>query len=127
MRRSIGIVTLALGLGFGCSRAVEGERETLYQAESALVIRVVNRSQADLAIYLVHDGARERLGTVTAASTATFPVRAGRLATGDFSLLADPVGSARTSTSETLHVGQGTEFTWTLEGDLRRGSVLIRD
>ena len=111
-----------------CSRATESrERETLYQAESVLTVRIVNRSQLDATIYLVHDGTRDRLGTVTAASSASFSVRARTLGSGEFTLLADPVGLRLTATSETLRVAEGSEFTWTLESDFSRGAVLVRD
>jgi hypothetical protein len=127
-RYRIATVAFALMLVGGCSRAtkVEGERETIYQAESELVIRVVNHSQLDAIVYLVHDGTRDRLGTVTAASTANFRVRSRQLGSGEFVLLADPVGATRVSTSEALRTSQGTEFTWTLESDFR-SSVLVRD
>ena len=124
------VVALAIGLLFGaaCSRAAqESERETVYQAESVLTVRVVNRSQLDATIYLVHDGTRDRLGTVTAASSASFSVRARTLGSGEFTLLADPVGMRLTATSETLRVAEGSEFTWTLESDFSRGAVLVRD
>jgi hypothetical protein len=128
-RHGIAVVALGLVLAGGCSRAaqVESDRETIYQAESELVIRVVNRSQLDATIYLVHDGTRDRLGTVTAATAATFRVRPRVLTSGEFMLMADPVGALRTSTSESLHSRQGTEFTWTLESDFSRGSVLVRE
>lgn len=124
------LVALALGLLFGaaCSRATqEGERETVYQAEPVLTVHVVNRSQLDATIYLLHDGTRERLGTVTAASSASFSIRARVLGSGEFALLADPVGMMRTATTERLHTGQGSDFTWTLESDFSRGSLIVRD
>ena len=128
MHRQVAVVALGLVLAGGCSRAaqVEGERETIYQAESELVIHVVNHSQLDAVIYLVHDGTRERLGVATASTSATFRVRARQLASGEFVLMADPIGATRVSTSETLRTSQGVDFTWTLESDLR-GSVLVRD
>jgi hypothetical protein len=133
MHRRIGIAALALGIAFGgaCSRAAQvegsGEREVIYQAAAVLTVRVVNHSQLDATIYLLHDGARDRLGTVTAATSVNFAVRARSLASGEFALLADPLGSMQTTTSERLHVNQGSEFTWTLETDFSRGSVLVRD
>jgi len=131
MYRQVGIVALALGFGLAgaCSRATqeEGERETIYQAETVLTVRIVNRSQLDATIYLVHDGTRDRLGTVTAASTATFAVRSRTLTTGEFSLLADPVGALRATSTESLRVAQGSVFTWTLETDFSRGGVLVQE
>jgi hypothetical protein len=131
MHRRVGIVAVALGLGLspGCSRAaqVEGERETIYRADPTLTVRVVNRSQLDATIYLVHDGMRDRLGTVTAAAAATFPVRARSLGSGEFRLLADPLGSRRATSTEGLSAAQGSMFTWTLETDFSRGAVLVQE
>jgi hypothetical protein len=122
-------VGLMLATAAGCSRAAQAgdeDRELIYQSDAVLTVRVVNHSQLDAAIYLLHDGARERLGTVTAASASTFAVRARSLANGEFALMADPVGAMRTSTTERLHVNQGTEFIWTIEADFSRGGVLVR-
>ena len=130
-RAGIGVLALALVLsvGAGCSRAAQAggdEREVLYRSDAVLTVRVVNTSHLDGTIYLAHDGTRDRLGTVTAASTASFAVRARMLGSGDFALVADPIGATRTTSSERLHVNQGTDFTWTLEPDFSRSSVLVR-
>jgi hypothetical protein len=128
-RTGLLVIVLALPLAGACSRATEGqtERETLYQTESAVTIRVVNNSRLDAAVYLVHDGARERMGSVTASSSVSFPVRGRTFATGEFTLVAEPIGSRRTLTSERLSATQGTVFTWTLDTDLRRGAVLVQE
>jgi hypothetical protein len=130
MHRLVGIVALALALapGAACSRAphLDEERETIYRAETAVTIRVVNRSQLDATIYLVHDGTRDRLGTVTAASAASFPVRTRSLASGEFVLLAEPIGARRRASTEGLSIAQGTTFTWTLDSDFSRGAVLVQ-
>src|SRR4051812_6811917 len=113
------LVGLVLSLGGGCRRAAQegDELEPVNRADAVLTVRVVNHSQLDATIYLVHDGARDRLGSVTAASTSTFAVRGRSLATGDFTLVADPLGATRTTTTERLNVLQGTEFIWTIETD----------
>jgi hypothetical protein len=116
-------------LGSACSRATRGadEQETLYRADATITVRVVNRSQLDAVLYLVYNSVRYRLGAVTAATTASFPVRTRSLgAGGEFTLLADPVGSRRATSSETLNISQGTIFTWTLEADFSRGAVMVQ-
>ena len=128
-RGVVGLLIIGVVLAAGCSRATraEGEdREVLYRADAVLTVRVVNHSQLDATIYLVHDGGRDRLGTVTAASASAFAVRTRTLASGDFALLADPVGATQTTTTERLHASQGSEFIWTIETDFSRGSVLVR-
>ena len=129
MPRRFGTFVFALFAAAACSRAAQeaDERETLYHTESTLTIRVVNHSRLDATIFLVHDGARERMGTVTAATTASFPLRARLLASGDFTLLAEPVGSRRSVSTERLSAAQGSIFTWTLDADLRRGAVFVQE
>jgi hypothetical protein len=128
-RTGLLLMSLVLPLGAGCSRATagQGDRETVYQAETALTIRVVNNSRLDAAIYLVHDGARERMGTVTAVSSASFPLRGRLLATGDFFLVAEPIGARGVLNSERLSAAQGSVFTWTIDADLRRSAVFVQE
>ncbi len=122
---------LMLSLAAGCARHAappESEREMVYRAESTIAVKIVNRSQLDAIIYVVHDGTRDRLGAVTAASSTSFKLRVRSLgAGGEFSLLADPVGSMRTTSTEILRANQGSIFTWTLETDFSRGSVLVQE
>ena len=128
-RAGVLLCVLALALAGGCRPAAGGAPApaTLDQPESALTIRVVNNSRLDAAIYVVHDGARERIGTVTASSAASFPVRGRSLATGDFSLVAAPIGTRGVLSSERLSAAQGSLFTWTIDTDLRRGSVHVQE
>ena len=131
MSHRIGVAVLMLALApiGACRRGAQTEAapESVYSAPSVLSIRIVNHSQLDAIVYLLHDGTRDRLGAVTAATTAHFQVRSRVLSSGEFALLADPVGSLRTTTSELLHTTEGTEFTWTLETDYDRGSVIVRE
>ena len=129
--RRVGASVAALmlcALFAGCSRAGQAsERETIYRADETITVRVVNRSQLDAILFIVHDGTRDRLGAVTAATTSTFAVRTRSLAAGgEFTLLADPVGSMRATSTETLRVAQGSVFTWTLETDFSRGAVMVQ-
>ena len=129
MLRGLLLSSLVLILAPACVRsaAPEGEREIVYQAEATLTVRIVNRSQLDATIYLVHDGTRDRLGLATAATSSTFSVSVRTLGSGEFSLLADPIGGRRVASSEGLRSAQGSVFTWTLETDFNRGGVLVQD
>ena len=118
-----------IGAG-ACARAARESDgvDGIQRAESTFTVRVVNHSQIDAVIFLVHDGVHDRLGAVTAATTSSFSVRTRALSgAGEFAILADPVGSRRTTSSEILHVAQGTVFTWTLETDFSRGAVMVQD
>jgi hypothetical protein len=103
------------------------EPEPAAQVDSIITIRVVNHSQLDAIVYLAHDGARDRLGAVTAATNTSFPVRTRILTSGDFALIVDPVGSLRTATSERLLLRLGSLFIWTLESDFAHNSVQVQE
>lgn len=125
-RQCLSLVALVFG---ACARNPDpgDERAVIYRAESNLTIRVVNHSQLDANLYLVHDGARDRLGLVTAATTSTFTVRSRVLgASGQFSLLADPIGQTRSTQTQSLNTSEGSTFTWTLETDFSRGAILVQ-
>ncbi|MEP6679591.1 MAG: hypothetical protein ABJB78_09850 [Betaproteobacteria bacterium] len=125
------LASIALPFSSGCARHTSPgaeDREVVYRAESTIAVRIVNRSQVDAIVYVVHDGTRDRLGAVTAVSTANFTLRVRSLGGGgEFSLLADPIGSLRATSTETLRANQGSIFTWTLETDFNRGSVLVQE
>ena len=97
--------------------------------ESTMVtVNVVNHNSLDMTIYTVRQGFRDRLGSVTAATTGTFRVRLRQLgAGGDLQLFADPIGSTRGYTSEIVHLFVGQTVDWTLESDLARSFLSVRD
>jgi hypothetical protein len=94
--------------------------------DSDLVIfHVVNHNLLNMDIYNVVHGSRDRLGEVTAVSSATFHLHLKRLVGGDARFYADPVGSSHGTTSEMLHLSPGDSVTWTLEIDLGRSHIEI--
>jgi len=78
----------------------------------------------DITIYLVTDGLPQRLGMVTALSSASFEFPAQRLNGGDLRLRALPV-AGRAFTSETILVTPGQVITWRLENDLNASSLSV--
>ena len=92
-----------------------------------ITIEVSNNNALDITVYAVNQSMRMRLGTVNTASTQRFTIPLHQLSvTGDLQLLADPVGSRRTLTSETIHVSAGQVVEWALQADLRQSSLSIR-
>jgi dipeptidyl aminopeptidase/acylaminoacyl peptidase len=85
-------------------------------------VEVENHNSSDITVYLVTSGLPQRLGMVTAMSTANFAFRAQRLNTaGSVRLRALPVaGTAHTS--EPILVQPGQTITWTLQSDLDTSS-----
>jgi|SRR5690242_4191801 len=92
-----------------------------------ITISVSNSNPLDMTVYVVNQSMRMRLGTVSTASTQRFTVSLHQISpTGELQLLADPVGSRRTFTSETIHVFAGQAVEWVLQADLRQSTLTIR-
>jgi hypothetical protein len=100
--------------------------QTATPTDGTVTIRIVNHNVLDMTLYVVHDSYRDRLGSVTAATTADFELPFRRLGAGrEFRLLADPVGARTPVRTEILHAQDGQLVTWTLETDLRRSTVTV--
>src|ERR1700694_2844772 len=87
-------------------------------ARTLVLVAVESHNWSDITVYLVAGGLPQRLGMVSALSTATFDFPSHRLNTsGGVRLRALPV-AGRSFTSETIPVMPGQVITWTLENDL---------
>lgn len=92
-----------------------------------IVISVSNSNPLDMTVYAVNQSMRIRLGTVTTASTQRFTLSLHQISpTGELQLLADPVGSRRTFTSEPIHVFAGQVVEWVIQADVRQSTLTIR-
>ena len=92
-----------------------------------ITISVSNSNPLDMTVYVVNQSMRIRLGTVSTASTQHFTLSLHQISpTGELQLLADPVGSRRTFTSEPIHVFAGQLVEWVLQADLRQSTLTIR-
>jgi hypothetical protein len=104
------------------------KRSVMHQdVNGSITLRVANNNQLDVTVYVVNQGMRVRVGTVTSTSTAHFELPLRQIGSaGEFRLLADPIGSTRTVTSEVVHVFPGQVVEWMLAPDLRQSSLSIR-
>ncbi|HZA92562.1 MAG TPA: S9 family peptidase [Gemmatimonadales bacterium] len=95
------------------------------QIHADVSVEVENHNSSDITVYLVTSGLPQRLGMVTAMSTASFAFRAQRLNTaGSIRLRALPVaGTAHTS--EPILVQPGQTISWTLQTDLDTSSWTV--
>jgi len=92
-----------------------------------VTISVSNSNPLDMTVYAVNQSMRIRLGTVSTASTQRFTLQLHQISpTGELQLLADPVGSRRTFTSEPIHVFAGQAVEWVIQADLRQSTLTIR-
>ena len=92
--------------------------------EGEIALQVTNHNFLDVTIYVLHNGQRTRVGTVTGSSSQVFYLPARLLGLGrEIQLLGDPIGSTDFAVTETLIIQPGQYIEWTLETDLRRSSV----
>ncbi len=94
-------------------------------ADNDSTLQVVNHHFGDVDIFVIHDGQRTRVGTVTASSDANFvlPKNTTR-SRGTFQLSAHGVGTAGGINSEVISIRPGgMQITWTLEQNLTRAAL----
>jgi hypothetical protein len=112
----------------GCASATgTTQHQNADAASDRTMIRVNNHNWSDMTVYLVRNGARMRLGSVSSLDTRTFEVPNSLLvSTGEVRLVADPIGSTRVFTSPPLLIAQGQGAEWRLENSLALSSFWIR-
>jgi len=95
--------------------------------DDSVELDIANHNTLDVVVYNVRQGQRERIGDVTALSKASFVLHLNHYPAGEIQLFAHGIGSSRGVTSEVLHPFAGQTVEWTLENDMRRAFVMIRD
>jgi len=89
-----------------------------------IALQVTNHNFLDVVVYVVHDGQRTRVGTVTGSSSQIFYFPVRLLGQGhEIQLYGDAIGSPDFARTERLTIQPGQYIEWTLESDLRRSSV----
>jgi hypothetical protein len=120
VRRVLVVLTAAL-LACGPHRGGPAARA---EAPADVTLQVTNHNFLDVTVFVVHDGARLRVGLVTGSSTQSFTLPGRMVALShELALVGEPVGSRAVARTETLLVQPGQRIEWTLESDLRRSSV----
>jgi hypothetical protein len=122
--RAIGLSLLVALTLVGCRKR---DAETpAPDPNTAVPVEIENHFMGDVTIYLVRGSLRQRLGMVTALSTAEFAFPWRWLSqSGSSRLLAYPIAGARAQLSEPLIVQPGQWIKWTLEADLNRSSMAV--
>ncbi len=119
--------TILVGAGAGCARhsqTDDGSPPAEPAADVALVVD--NHHWLDVTVYLVRGAASERIGTVPGNQTKSFVLPWRRLGAGSgIRLLADPIGSVSTLTSDDIYVQPGQEIQWTIDANFRNTSVAV--
>lgn len=116
-------VLMVVGIVAGCAhrRVSDG-----YQGSVDSTVHVENHHWGDVNIFLIHDGQRTRLGTVTAASDATFTIPWRIIGSaGQLQLEAHAIALPGALDSETMSYRAGMQINWTLESNLERATLSI--
>lgn len=95
---------------------------------TVVALRIENHQSNDVVIYAAQGRTRQRLGTVTGATTRTISIPHRFAADpGGFYLVAHVVGGPAGSetNSPTVTVQSGQTVVWTLESELQRSSLAI--
>jgi hypothetical protein len=117
-----------IGLGFSSSCGFLSSRDSEPAPNflhSEVMVEVESHNWNDITVYLLAGGLPQRLGMVSALSSATFDFPSQRLnTTAGIRLRALPI-AGRAFTSETILVQPGQVITWTLENNLDASSYSV--
>ncbi len=83
-------------------------------AGEPVLLKVENRVFLDVVIYSEVSGSRVRLGSVSSGFIGTFKIPRQHQLSSSLRLVADPIGSRQTYTSEPISAMPGTEIRWTV-------------
>lgn len=122
MRRWLALLLVVASFA-GCSRnrAADG-----LSRDVDSTLHVENRHWGDVDVFVIVNGQRSRVGTVTATSDQDFVLRSGLLGRqGTLQLQAHGVGMSGTLTSETIAIRRGMQLNWSLEVNLTRASLSV--
>jgi hypothetical protein len=126
LRLQAALVALLLAAP-GCfvfNRNKARRQPTVAVPESEIALSITNHNYLDVVVYVLHDGLRTRVGTVTGSSSTVFFLPARLIGQGrEIQLLGEAIGNDTFARTDILVVQHGQYIEWTLETDLRRSSV----
>lgn len=119
MRRSLSftrlflILTLASVAGCAANPAPEHAGTEQPVPEDNVTLVVTNRSTWDMDVFLVRDGMPSRLGLAPGGMSTRYALTPAQfIGGGQVRIVAKPLVSGRTITSEPLTLSRGQEVTW---------------
>ena len=94
--------------------------------QRAATVEVSNQNWADVTVYAVQTGVRQRLGTVTSMSTTVFRVPPTMAAgTGELRLVIDLLGSRQVHVTEPFFIGPGQRAVLRVQNHLAISSLSV--
>jgi len=123
LRQCLALVAVIVAFG-GCAHPKAADDLNL---EASSTLNVVNHHWGDVDVYVIRDGQRQRVGTVTAAAEENFDLSPSLTkGGGTLQLQAHAVGSSGAINSEVIQVRPGgMQITWTLENNLSRATLAV--
>ncbi|HXO86037.1 MAG TPA: hypothetical protein VN803_10995 [Gemmatimonadales bacterium] len=108
----------------GCShRHAESAGTT---PDEGWTLTIINHHWLDVSVYIMSDGRRSHIGTVSATQTANYDMPARLIGPGRMiTLEANPIGATRAVRSDALSIQGGQRVEWTLETGLERSTVAV--
>lgn len=108
-----------------CAPAMNGSEEVAQRnAETTLVVQ--NNNWTDMTVYVLRDGARARIGSVTGLSQGRFRLSDALVGgAGDVRILADPLGAGERFVSHPLIIMPGQEVRLRLENNIALSSYSV--
>ena len=96
-------------------------------AAAGMTLHVQNHNTLDMRVFLLRDGQRQKIGTVPSMTGQIFEVSAAELGGAlELRLLADPIGSQDSFSTQPIPIQPGAIIEWQVEKDIRLSSVLLR-
>jgi hypothetical protein len=122
--RNLFALLLIVSVATSCSHNKGVSDDMVGGADATLHIE--NHHYGDVDIFVVHNGSRTRVGSVTATSDQTFTLSSRIIGTvGTLQILAHGIGEAGSISSESFAIRPGMQISWTLDSSLSRATLAI--
>ena len=125
LRKLMTGAAVAVALTMGACGPANRQAAEQEQSDRATLL-VENNNWQDMTLYLLRDGMRTRLGSVTAMGRGRFVLPAAAvMGSGDVRIVADPLGSSQVWTSQPIHVMPGQHVRFKLENNVHLSSYSV--
>lgn len=119
-------IALAAAAQIGCRGSQFPEDVAPVVSSQSVVLEVENHNWSDVIIFVVHDGRRSRLNSVTATKHSSLIIPPNMIGqVGNLQLIARRVGANDRYVSQPISIRTGSTIVLTLESDLKRSSVAV--
>jgi hypothetical protein len=122
--RNLFVLVLIVCVTMSCSHKQRASDSMEESADATL--HVENHHYGDVDIFVIHNGSRTRVGSVTASSDQTFTLNSRIIGTvGTLQLLAHGIGEQGSLSSESFSIRRGMQISWTLDSSLSHATLAV--